>query len=54
MTEGKTKTLGKKKEKMKNTVKTRGRIFTGVVSKVFPKRAVIEFEKNIYVQKYER
>jgi ribosomal protein S17 len=33
---------------------TRGRIFEGTVTKKFPKRIVIEFERMIYVRKYER
>lgn len=37
----------------KNIV-TRGRIFEGIVTKKFPKRIVIEFERMIYVRKYER
>lgn len=32
----------------------RGRIFEGRVIKKFSKRAVIEFERMIYVRKYER
>jgi small subunit ribosomal protein S17 len=32
----------------------RGRIFEGTVTKKFPKRVVIEFERTVYVQKYER
>jgi small subunit ribosomal protein S17 len=35
-------------------LKTRGRIFEGVVIKKFHKRVVIEFERMIYVSKYER
>lgn len=35
-------------------VGTRGRTFEGVVTKKFPKRVVIEFERMIYVRKYER
>lgn len=35
-------------------VATRGRVFQGYVTKVFPMRAVIEFERTIYVKKYER
>ena len=35
-------------------LKTRGRFFEGVVTKKFPKRVVIEFERMIYVRKYER
>ena len=32
----------------------RGRIFEGIVKKKFHKRVVIEFERMIYVRKYER
>lgn len=35
-------------------LKTRGRIFEGRVIKKFPKRVVIEFERMIYIRKYER
>ncbi len=37
-----------------NKFTTRGRIFEGIVTKKFPKRVVIEFERMIYVRKYER
>lgn len=40
-----------KKEKI---VGTRGKIFEGKVIKKFPKRLTIEFERMIYVKKYER
>jgi len=33
---------------------TRGRTFEGVVIKKFPKRVVIEFERTVFVKKYER
>jgi ribosomal protein S17 len=33
---------------------TRGRTFEGIITKKFPKRIVIEFERMIYVRKYER
>lgn len=36
------------------TLRIRGRIFEGKVIKKFPKRIVIEFERMIYVRKYER
>src|SRR3989338_6382038 len=36
------------------SLKTRGRTFEGKVIKKFPKRVVIEFERMIYVKKYER
>jgi small subunit ribosomal protein S17 len=35
-------------------LKVRGRTFKGVVIKKFYKRVVIEFERRIYVKKYER
>jgi small subunit ribosomal protein S17 len=33
---------------------TRGRVFQGYVIKRFPKRVVVEFERSVYIQKYER
>jgi len=36
------------------SLKTRGRIFEGRVTKKFKDRVVIEFERMIYVRKYER
>lgn len=35
-------------------LKTRGKMFEGKVIKKFHKRVVIEFERMIYVRKYER
>lgn len=35
-------------------LKFRGRTFKGTVTKKFPKRIVIEFERMIYIRKYER
>ncbi len=35
-------------------LKTRGRTFEGTVIKKFPKRVVIEFERMVYIRKYER
>ncbi|MBU2458840.1 MAG: 30S ribosomal protein S17 [Nanoarchaeota archaeon] len=35
-------------------LRVRGRTFKGAVTKKFPKRIVIEFERMIYVRKYER
>lgn len=40
--------------KNEKNIVTRGRIFEGIVTKKFPKRIVIEFERMIYVRKYER
>ncbi len=36
------------------SLKVRGKIFEGEVIKKFPKRVVIQFERMIYVRKYER
>ena len=36
------------------SLKTRGKIFEGEVIKKFPKRIVIQFERMVYVRKYER
>ena len=48
--------IEKKTQREKNTklVGTRGRFFEGVVIKKFPKRVAIQFERSIYVRKYER
>ena len=35
-------------------ISLRGRTFKGRVVKKFPKRIVIEFERTIYIKKYER
>jgi small subunit ribosomal protein S17 len=35
-------------------ISLRGRIFKGTVIKKFPKRIVIEFERTIFIKKYER
>ena len=46
----------KPKEKIVGARKigTRGRVFEGRVIKKFPKRVTIEFERMIYIRKYER
>ena len=36
------------------SLSTRGRYFKGIVKKIIGKRAVIEFERLIYYEKYER
>lgn len=36
------------------SISLRGRTFSGTVIKKFPKRIVIEFERTIYIKKYER
>ena len=38
----------------KGNISLRGRSFRGKVIRKFPKRVVIEFERTVYVQKYER
>jgi len=61
-TEKKQKQVQKKTEKAKPAeaqtseirIGTRGKVFQGIVIKKFPKRIVIEFERMIYVKKYER
>ncbi len=45
------KSAQKRKEKL---VGTRGRIFKGIVTKKFPTRVVIEFERTVFVPKYAR
>jgi len=35
-------------------VATRGRTFEGFVTKKFSRRVVVEFERTVFVQKYER
>lgn len=35
-------------------ISLRGRSFKGRVMKKFPKRVVIEFERTVYIKKYER
>lgn len=40
--------------KNEKKIGTRGRIFEGIVTKKFPKRIVLEFERMVYVRKYER
>ena len=42
------------RKQAKNIVPTRGRIFEGFVTKKFPKRVVIEFERTVYIPKFER
>jgi small subunit ribosomal protein S17 len=43
-----------KKCHVHGNLKTRGKVFEGTVIKKFPKRVAIEFERMIYVRKYER
>ena len=41
-------------KRQKTLVGTRGRTFEGTVTKKFPHRVVVELERTIYDQKYER
>jgi|SRR3989344_3437254 len=38
----------------KEIVSARGRVFEGYVTKKFPHRVVVEFERTAYLKKYER
>lgn len=42
------------KQREKNRVLARGRVFYGYVTKKFPARVVVEFERTLYIKKYER
>jgi len=35
-------------------ISTRGRVFEGIVTRKFPKRITIEFERTVFIKKYER
>lgn len=50
----KTEQKANSKEKIQGLVGTRGRTFEGTVTKKFPTRVVIEFERTVYIIKYER
>lgn len=53
--ETKTKQKPEKQEsKMEYPVGTHGRTFEGTVTKKFSNRVVVEFERTVYVHKYER
>jgi small subunit ribosomal protein S17 len=43
-----------KKQEKKNPVGTRGKVFHGSVIRKFENRAVIEFDRTVYIKKYER
>ncbi|MFH1425760.1 MAG: 30S ribosomal protein S17 [archaeon] len=45
---------GQNKPSRAGKISTRGRIFQGVVIAKFQKRATIEFQRTIYIPKYER
>ena len=48
------KIAGAKSTENKMKILARGRIFEGYVVKKFKKRIVVEFERSVYVRKYER
>ena len=50
----KKKTETKTGTKVSPVVATRGKTFQGYVTKKFPKRVVVEFERTVYVKKFER
>ncbi|MBU1129025.1 MAG: 30S ribosomal protein S17 [Nanoarchaeota archaeon] len=51
----KTETKVRETSKIVRTkIKTRGKTFEGTVIKKFQKRVVIEFQRMVYVRKYER
>lgn len=55
MNKQESKTKEKKVSKIAGAkIHARGRIFEGKVIKKFPKRITIEFERMVYVRKYER
>jgi len=35
-------------------LKVRGKVFEGIIIRKFPKRIVIQFERMVYIRKYER
>lgn len=56
---GKNKTESEAKKivapiKKELNISARGRTFEGTITKKFPKRVVIEFERMIHIRKYER
>ena len=38
----------------KRPISTRGQIFEGIVTRKFPKRITIEFDRTVFIPKYER
>jgi len=50
----KSESCGDKNCNIHGNLKSRGRIFEGIVKKKFQKRVVIEFERMIFIRKYER
>ncbi len=50
----KEKNTEKQQNAQKFVVGTRGRNFQGTVTKIFGQRAVIEFQRTVKVEKYER
>ena len=50
----KEKEIRARKEPAEAAVLTRGRTFRGFVKKKFHKRIVVEFERPVYIRKYDR
>lgn len=46
--------MAKQITRVERTPTPRGKVFEGTVIRKHPKRVVIEFEKSIYLKKYER
>ncbi|MDO8508426.1 MAG: 30S ribosomal protein S17 [Nanoarchaeota archaeon] len=46
--------LNQEKKERIELVRARGRVFQGTIVKKFAKRVVVEFERTVYVPKYER
>jgi len=44
----------KENNQLKLGISTRGRTFEGYVTKKFAKRVVLEFERTVFIRKYER
>lgn len=50
----KSEEVTREKVRVARAISGRGRIFQGTVTKKFPTRVVVKFERIIYVKKYER
>ena len=50
----KTEKTNKAEKQTNYSVGTRGRVFEGTVTKKFPLRVVVEFERTVFVHKYDR
>ncbi len=52
--EKKQSAIAAKEKKLARALSTRGRTFQGIVTRKFPKRVTIEFERTVRIPKYER